>query len=203
MNHDGWRTAHGSWRTAHDTAQRLTTGSLMRRLTAALIAVSLARTAAAQDFRPPDQRRPEDAPVSEAGCFCMGLFGFSTRGGGQVTKDEQAVIGSTLDIAQLGSPQVRLRAVGEVGFGRPEQSIGTDLEILWRFQPDRAPAIPYLGLGVGYYDDGAVDHVWPTVVFGFELRYRGSTHWLIEYHALEGLNRSRFLIGLATSIGSR
>ena len=178
----------------------------MHRLAVLVLTCCLARTASAQDFRPPDPRRPEEPPpesVADPGCFCVGLFAFSTRAGAQVTKDEQAVIGTTLDIAQLGSPQLRLRASGEVGFGRPEQSIGANLELLWRFQPDRAPAIPYIGVGAGYYDDGTVDHVWPTFVLGFELAFRAGTHWLIEYHALEGLNRSRFLIGLAASTRGR
>ena len=176
----------------------------MTRAAALALLCCLAGPLAAQEFRPPDTGRREPASqVTDPGCFCFGLFQFSTRAGGQFTKDEQAVIGTTVDIAELGSPQLRLRASGEVGFGRPEQSIGANAEVYWRFQPDRAPAIPYIGLGAGYYDDGSVDHVWPTVVLGFELPFRAGVHWLIEYHALDGLSRSRFLVGLAASTTGR
>ncbi len=64
-------------------------------------------------------------------------------------------------------------------------------------QPETAPAIPYVGTGVGYYDDGAVERVWPTFLLGFELPYQRGLRWLVEYHALDGLRRSRFLVGLA------
>jgi hypothetical protein len=163
----------------------------------------------AQDFRPPDPaRRPvtDSSPqyqAVESNAVIVGILGFSTRAGAQVTQDGQAVIGTTIDLAQLWSPRVRLRPSAEVGFGRPEKSLGANVEILFRFQPETAPAIPYLGTGVGYYDDGAVEHVWPTVVLGFELPYRGGMRWLIEYHALDGLRRSRFLVGMAASTGAR
>lgn len=179
---------------------------------AALIALSLAGAAAsvagAQDFRPPDPaRRPaaDSAPpaaAAESNALLIGVLGFSTRAGGQVTQDGQAVIGTTLDLVQLWSPRVRLRPSAEVGFGRPEKSLGANLEVVFRFQPETAPAIPYLGAGVGYYDDGSVERVWPTFVLGFELPYRPGIRWLVEYHALDGLRQSRFLVGLAASTGA-
>ena len=174
----------------------------MRSATLALLCC-LAAPLAAQEFHPPDSGRPAAASqaTTDPGCLCFGLFAFSTRAGGQLNKDQQAVIGTTLDIMQLGAPQLRLRASAETGFGRPERSIGANAEMYWRFQPDRAPAIPYIGAGVGYYDDGTTDHVWPTVVLGFELAFRSNAHWLIEYHSLDGLGRARFLIGLAASTG--
>lgn len=173
-----------------------------------LAAVAAAPVALAQDFRPPDPARrsaADSAPAqsAESSSFRFGVLGFSTRAGAQVTQDGQAVLGTTLDLAQLGSPRVRLRPSAEVGFGRPEKSLGANLEVIFRFQPETAPAIPYLGAGVGYYDDGSVDHVWPTFVLGFELPFQPHMRWLIEYHALDGLRRSRFLVGLAASAGSR
>ena len=163
----------------------------------------------AQDFRPPDSaagRRTADsstAPASaESSAFRFGILGFSTRAGGQVTQDGQAVLGTTIDLVQLGSPRVRLRPSVEVGFGRPEKSLGANVEILFRFQPETAPAIPYIGAGAGYYDDGSVEHVWPTFVLGFELPYRPTVRWLVEYHGLDGLRRSRFFVGLAASTGA-
>ena len=175
----------------------------MTRAAALALLCCLAGPLAAQEFRPPDSGRREPAQSADYGCFCLGLFGFSTRAGGQLNKDEQVVVGTTVDIAELGHPQLRLRASGEVGFGRPEQSIGANVEMYWRFQPDRAPVIPYVGIGGGYYDDGSVDHLWPTVVLGFELPFRSSAHWLIEYHSLDGLSRSRFFIGLSASTTGR
>jgi hypothetical protein len=188
----------------------------MRLPFACLLALGTAvHAAAAQDFRPPDPRRPADstrpataAPQAttpagaESNGFRFGILAFSTRAGGQVTQDGQAVIGTTVDIAQLGSPRVRLRPSAEVGFGRPEKSLGASLEAVFRFQPETADAIPYVGAGVGYEDDGAVERVWPTFVLGFELPFQRHMRWLIEYHGLDGLRQSRFLVGLAASAGA-
>jgi len=163
----------------------------------------------AQEFVPPDRRPGAPSPASptapeasEAGAgLRFDLLGFSTRAGGQVNKQEQFVLGSTLDVVQLWTPQARIRGSFEVGFGSPATSLGANAEIIYRLQPDRAPAIPYVGLGVGYYDDSAVQKVWPTVVMGFELKFRRSMNWLLEYHALDGIRQNRFLIGLATRPG--
>lgn len=164
----------------------------------------------AQEFVPPDRRpgQPAPAPASAPaeGAASDGLrfdlLAFSTRGGAQVNKDQQFVLGSTVDVVQLWTPQARVRGSFEVGFGRPTTSLAVNAEILYRLQPDNAPAIPYVGLGVGYYDDSAVKKLWPTVAMGFELKFRRSMNWLLEYHALDGLRRSRFLIGLATRPGA-
>ena len=43
--------------------------------------------------------------------------------------------------------------------------------------------------------------MWPTVAMGFELPFSRHMNWLIEYHALDALRRSRFLVGLATRGG--
>jgi len=178
-------------------------------LTVLFLACAAASVAGAQDFRPPDPaRRPAPdstgpAEAAESNALVAGILGFSTRAGAQVTQDGQAVLGSTLDLVQLWSPRVRLRPSAEVGFGRPEKSLGANVEVVFRFQPESAPAIPYVGAGVGYYDDGSIERVWPTFVLGFELPYRGTVRWLFEYHALDGLRRSRFLVGLAASTGAR
>ena len=169
-------------------------------------ALVIAATAplAAQEFVPPD-RRPAPAPPSPgqssaAGSsgFLVDVLGFSTRGGFQVNKGGQFLLGSTIDIAQLGTPQVRLRPSFEVGFGSSSTSIGLNAEVVYRFQPDSAVAIPYLGLGWGYYDDHATKRGWATVAMGFELPFKRNMNWLLEYHALDALKRSRFFVGLAT-----
>jgi len=156
-----------------------------------------AGAAAAQEFVPPDRGQTR-AASSEGSGIRFGILGFSTRGGVQVNKDGQGVLGSTVDVMQLGSPQVRLRPSFETGFGRSRTSLHAALEVLYRFQPDEAPAIPYVGAGVGYYDNGSKDFVWPTLVLGFELPFTHTINWLLEYHALDRLGRSRFFLGLAT-----
>jgi len=177
-----------------------------------LLLGALAPVARGQDFRPPDPaapRRPADGEPQatatqsspESNVFRAGILGFSTRGGAQVTQEGQAILGTSVDIAQLGSPRVRLRPSAEVGFGRPEKSFAANVEVVFRFQPETAPAIPYVGAGVGYYDDDVVERVWPTFVLGFELPFQPHMRWLIEYHGLDGLRRSRFLVGLAASTG--
>jgi len=176
-------------------------------VTAVTLVVLAAAPAAAQEFVPPD-RRPSGQPAPTQddygpNGFYLDIMGFSTRAGAQVTKDEQAVLGSTVDLMQLYWPRLRLRPSFEVGFGRPNTSLGVNAEVIYRFQPDEAPAIPYVGLGAGYYDDGTTRHGWPTITLGFELPFRRSYNWLFEYHALDGLRRSRFLVGLATRGGVR
>jgi len=175
----------------------MTARSLVLAMTVTVLGGS---AAAAQDFVPPDQ--PRARPVAEGSSgIRFGVLGFSTRGGIQVNKDDQGILGSTIDVMQLGSPRVRLRPSFEAGFGRSRKSLHVALEVLYRFQPDAAPAIPYIGAGIGYYDDGANDFVWPTLAMGFELPFTRTINWLIEYHALDRLGRSRFLIGLATRTG--
>ena len=172
----------------------------IRPLAALVLALSLSAGAAlAQEFVPPD-RGQSRASSGQPG-IRFGILGFSTRGGVQVNKDSQGVLGSTVDVMQLGSPQVRLRPSFETGFGRSRTSLGVALEVLYRFQPDGAPAIPYVGAGVGYYDNGTTDYVWPTLALGFELSFTRTINWLIEYHALDRLGRSRFFLGLATRTG--
>lgn len=179
---------------------------MRNRLVVLTAAIALAASPlAAQEFIPPDRGRPPSQGQQPAGDPDFGLradiLGFSTRGGFQVNKGGQALIGSTIDVVQLWSPQVRLRPSFEVGFAEAGTSLAINVEVVYRFQPDAAPAIPYLGIGLGYYDDNTVKKGWPTVAMGFELPFRRSMNWLIEYHALDGLRRSRFLVGLATRNG--
>ncbi len=182
----------------------------MRYLVVALGLAVAGSGAHAQEFVPPD-RRPGSRPTAEAapvepptgGGFRAGVLGFTTRGGAQVNQGSQVVLGSTVDLAQLGSPRLRLRPSFEVGFGSPSKSLGINLEVVYRFQDDGSTAIPYLGAGAGYYDDDATERGWATVVIGFELPFRRGMSWLFEYHALDGVGRSRVLAGLATRAGGR
>ncbi len=171
-----------------------------------LLALAAPR-AGAQEFVPPDRagrpataspQAPAQSSTATGTGIRLGLFGFSTRGGFQVNKGGQGVVGSALDLVELGTPLVRLRPGVEMGFSSSNHSLGVSVEIIYRFQSDQAPAIPYLGLGLGYYDDTTSSRVRPTGVMGFELALSRSVNWLIEYHAIDGFGRSRFLLGLSS-----
>ncbi len=155
----------------------------------------------AQEFQPPGGATSSGPSTGVR----FGILGFSTRAGGQVNEGAQGILGSTIDVAQLGSPQVRLRPSFEVGFGRADKSLHLALEVIYRFQADDAPSVPYVGAGLGYYDagnDSVGVKVWPNLVMGFELPFRSTFNWLVEYHALDRLGRHRFLVGLATRGGA-
>lgn len=155
----------------------------------------VAAPAAAQDFQPPGSR----GVGGSAGGMRIDLLGFSSRVGIDATHGAALVLGSAVDVAELGSPRVRLRPSFEYSGTGSVTSLHVATEVIYRFQPDRAPAIPYLGLGLGYYapSEGS-DRLWLNVVMGFELAFRPSFNWLVEYHALDRLQRHRFLIGLST-----
>ncbi|HXY19997.1 MAG TPA: hypothetical protein VEH83_08390 [Gemmatimonadales bacterium] len=157
--------------------------------------VCAAPRAPAQEFQPPSGG---GQGYGSGTGFEMDLFSFSTRAGIDVSRPAQWVVGSTVDIAEMWSPRVRLRPSLEVSSDGSTTRLHWSGEIIYRFQPDNAPAIPYVGLGVGHMTNcaGCTD-LWPTVVMGFELRFRPAFNWLIEYHALDRLGRHRFLIGLS------
>jgi hypothetical protein len=153
--------------------------------------------AAAQEFHPPSS----GAATSPSGSgLDVDLYSFSVRGGLDVSHAAHWVLGTSLDVAELWSPRVRFRPSVEVA-----SEAGNTVtfhwagEITYRFQPDNAAAIPYVGLGVGHMSNcPSCTTIWPTIVLGFELQLRPSFNWLIEYHALDRLGRHRFLVGLAT-----
>jgi hypothetical protein len=164
-------------------------------LVCAAALVAAAPRAAAQEFRPPES--PVPAPAEG---LVVDIFGFTTRAGIDVSRHAEWVVGSTVDIAELWSPRVRLRPSLEVA---SDEAAGVTLhwagEIVYRFQPDAAPAIPYLGIGLGHMS--RCPHcvtLWPTVTLGFELYFRPGINWLVEYHSLDRFGKHRFMIGLAT-----
>ncbi len=156
----------------------------------------LAPPVAAQEFRPPSSGGSE-ATVND---LVVDLFAFSVRGGVDVTHGAQWVLGTSFDVAELWSPRVRFRPSVEIAStGGSTVTFHWAGEILYRFQPDNAPAIPYVGLGLGHMNNCAgCTTIWPTVVIGFELQFRPAFNWLLEYHALDRLGRHRFLVGLST-----
>ena len=78
-----------------------------------VIGLALAPAAApavAQEFRPPSGS--STAPVSGV---AVDLYSFSVRGGVDVSRSAQWVLGTSFDLAELWSPRVRLRPSVEVG----------------------------------------------------------------------------------------
>ncbi|OLC08017.1 MAG: hypothetical protein AUH41_09200 [Gemmatimonadetes bacterium 13_1_40CM_66_11] len=156
--------------------------------------------AAAQEFVSPKN--------ANHGGTRIGLFGFGVRGGVDFRRSAQLVLGTTLDIGDLFSNRLRLRPSAEVGlFNGPHTYVG-NFELLWRFTADEEVATPYIGggLGVAGRDGCGTDPrcpgLWVNTVFGFELRYRSTFNWLIEYHGMDRMRRHRLYIGLTTRRGN-
>jgi hypothetical protein len=166
------------------------------RLILLALPLALAAPAAqAQEFHP-----PSGGGAATGAGPAVDIFGFSVRGGVDLTHGARWVLGTSLDVVELWSPRVRFRPSVEIASaGGSAVAFHWAGEIVYRFQPDNAPAIPYVGLGVGHMSNcsGCVA-IWPTIVLGFELELRPSFNWLIEYHALDRLGRHRFLVGLST-----
>jgi hypothetical protein len=153
--------------------------------------------AAAQQFVPPKNS-------AGTGGTRIGLFGFGVRGGIDFKGSGQLVFGTTLDMGDLFSKRVRIRPSGEVGvFNGPNTYVGS-FETLWRFTDDEEVATPYVGLGLslaGHENcggDPGCPALWLNVVFGFELRYRSTFNWMLEYHGMDVLRRHRIYVGLTT-----
>src|SRR5574341_2320855 len=159
-------------------------------------------TVAAQQFQPPP------AGGTAATGTRIGLFGFGVRSGLDFKGDGQFVLGTTLDLGDLFSPRVRIRPSGEIGVFNGENSFVGSLEALYRFTDDNQVAQPYVGTGfslAGHESCGAdpdCPDFWVNLVFGFELHYRSTFNWLLEYHAMDAMRRHRVYIGLTTRRGN-
>lgn len=156
--------------------------------------------ARAQQFQPPRN--------GKHGGTRIGLFGFGVRGGVDFRRSGQLVLGSTLDLGDLFSNRLRLRPSAEVGvFNGPNTYVGS-FEVLWRFTDDEEVATPYIGGGIGVAGrdgcgtDPQCPDLWVNTVFGFELHYRSTFNWLLEYHGMDRLRRHRLFIGLTTRRGN-
>jgi hypothetical protein len=175
---------------------------MLRGARVALLVTGLACAAAAagaQEFQPPSS----GARAGGSG-LRVDLLGFSSRAGIDVSGGSSLVLGSAFDVAELWSPNVRLRPGFEFSGTGTSTALHVSLEVVYRFQPDRAPAIPYVGVGLGYWnkENPSEKRVWPTIAMGFELAFRPSFNWLLEYHALDRMGRHRFLLGLSTRGGA-
>jgi hypothetical protein len=165
-----------------------------------LVGLLAAELAMAQEFVPPKNARH--------GGTRFGLFGFGVRGGVDIRSSGQLVLGSTLDIGNLLTSRIRLRASAEIGvFNGPNTYVG-NMEALWRFTDDEVVATPYLGGGLGLAGrdkcsaDPNCPGIWVNVVLGVELHYRSTFNWLLEYHGLDRLRSHRVFIGLTTRRGN-
>ena len=172
----------------------------MRIVMLVLGTVLAARLAAAQEFVPPK--------TDGHGGTRIGLFGFGVRGGVDLRASSQLVLGTTLDIGDLFTNRVRLRPSAELGLFNGPNTYVANMEALWRFTDDEEVATPYVGLGLGVAGregcgaDPQCPDLWLNLVFGFELRYRSTFNWLLEYHAMDRLRRHRLYIGLITRRGN-
>jgi hypothetical protein len=168
--------------------------------TLALLAALVAgpAVASAQQFQPPR--------AQSGGSTRLGLFGFGIRGGVGFAGDGEIVAGIALDVGNLFTDRLRLRPSAEIGFDG-ERTYLASFEALIRLTDDGETVIPYLGAGASLagHDDCAGDPecpaVWLNAVFGFELRFRSTFSWLVEYHGVDLLRRNRFYLGLTTRRG--
>lgn len=134
----------------------------------------------------------------------IGLFGFGARFGVDFEDDGQAVTGLALDVGYVADDRLRVRLSGELGFLNTDNTYVTSLELVYRFMPDSALAIPYVGAGVGVFGrteceaDPDCPDLWLQFALGFEMRLREEMNWLVEYHPEDAFRRHRVFIGLAT-----
>ena len=157
----------------------------------------------AQDFTAPEVGGQES---DEGSKIKIGLYGFGTRLGWDLD-DGEGIISVTIDLGNLGSDQVRLRPSAEIGFAEDVNTYVVSAEIIYRFTPDTEKAIPYVGLGLALAGRDecstgpSCPEAWLQFVLGFEVEFRSSMNWLLEYHAEDALNRHRLFFGLTTRRG--
>ncbi|HZI21284.1 MAG TPA: hypothetical protein VFD76_02170 [Gemmatimonadales bacterium] len=156
---------------------------------------------AAQEFHPPPVRS------SDRGTR-LGLFGFGVRSGIDLAGRTQLVFGVTLDAGNITSSRFRLRPSAEIGVFNGLNSYVGSLEAVYRFTGEEAVATPYVGGGfsVAGHDRCGADpkcpDLWANILVGFELHYRSTFNWLLEYHSLGGFSHNRFYVGLTTRRGN-
>jgi hypothetical protein len=173
----------------------------MRFLATIFLGAVTAGTLTAQQFSPPRSGGP-------GGGTRIGLFGFGVRTGIDFKGAGQLVLGTTIDMGNLFSNRVRLRPSAEVGVFNGENTYVASMEALWRFTDDETTATPYIGTGLSLAGheacgtDPQCPDVWLNLVFGFELHYRSTFNWLLEYHGMDTMRRHRIYIGLTTRRGN-
>ncbi len=150
-----------------------------------------------QEFQP-----PRDQAVTPR--FRLGLFGFGVQGGIDFTGDEQLVLGTAVDLGDLYTDRLRMRATGELGRGGDGDTYVINGELVYRFVADTILAVPYVGAGVALFSQEACDSapgcpgLWLQFALGFEIKIREPISWLLEYHSEDAFRRHRLLFGLTT-----
>lgn len=174
----------------------------MRYLCLSVSSLIFATSLAAQQFQP-----PAVGGGAQTGTR-LGLFGFGVRGGIDLKGNGQFILGTSLDVGDLFSPRVRLRPSGEIGVFNGDNTFVGSLEALYRFTDDNQLAQPYVGTGMSLAghercgSDPKCPAVWVNLVFGFELHFRSTFNWLLEYHGMDAMRRHRVYIGLTTRRGN-
>lgn len=159
-----------------------------------------AQLATAQDFVPPKNSRHSGTRI--------GVLGFGVRGGLDLASDGQFILGTTLDMGDLFTDRLRLRPSFDLGVLNRANTYAGSFDALWRFTNDEEVATPYVGLGFSVAghdscgDDPQCPDLWFNLTFGFELRFRSTFNWLLEYRALDALDKHRVFIGLTTRRGN-
>jgi hypothetical protein len=166
-----------------------------------VLGVTAPVAAVGQQFQPPGTTNTEKGTR-------IGLLGFGVRGGLDISGNDQFIAGATLDLGNLFTSRLRLRPSAELGVFNGTNTYVGSFEALFRFTDDNQLAQPYVGTGfslAGRDECGTTSDcpaVWLNLVFGFELHYRSTFNWLLEYHGMDLLRRHRFYVGLTTRRGS-
>lgn len=174
----------------------------MRGAALLLVGITLAWPLGAQTFTPPPMQR--SAPRSTR----IGLYGFSTHAGVDLSAGKQFVLGIGLDVGNLFVDRLRLRPTMEMGFLNGANTYTGNLELLFHFLDDDRPAIPYLGGGLGIAGhtacgtDPGCPALWVNAVLGAEVRIRSTFSWFVEYRGLDGFKHNRLCLGLTTRRGN-
>jgi hypothetical protein len=159
------------------------------RIAAVLLSLLIAAPLAAQEA-PAFEEPLEEPRVPWAK---VGLFGFGARLGVDFEGEGQAVASMALDLGYVADELLN-----------SDNTYLANLELIYRFMPDSARAIPYVGGGLGLFGraeceaDPDCPALWAQFVLGFEMRLRDEMNWLVEYHAEDAFRRHRVFIGLAT-----
>lgn len=173
-------------------------------MTLVLFLGSAGAAAAQETFIPPDSGEREGRSAVR-----LGLFGFGAAAGVDLSDDDDLVLAHSIDAGDFFTPRLRLRPSFELGPGGPGDSYVANLDLMYRFAPDAAVAIPYLGVGLAVQGheacstDSNCPNLWAQFALGFELPLRESFNWMVEYRGEDALRRHRLFVGLVTRRGSR
>lgn len=174
------------------------------RAVASVLTMLVAAPALAQEPVEPDT---VPAPPPPPPGFRFGLLGFGGRVGMDLDGDADVVLGYSLDLADVYVDRVRLRPSVEVGLKSGADTYVGSVELLYRFTPDTAIAIPYVGFGIALHGhetcstDPECPNLWAQFALGFELPFRETFNWMLEYHGEDGLRRHRLFVGLVSRRG--